>query len=348
MYRFAFGILSGLIGTAAVIMSAFTAVSIFAPAYLPAPAISRVDHLDEKLRFLRAHPKLDPEILAVGSSITWRQLDGGTIESKLDRPGIFLNGATTHLQVHQTRDLIEQFYLPHYKNVRTLVVLTSLPDFDDCTEQPPDMLEARDAARYVFKHWPAGVFFLRYFSPGRYIRTGLRLADRRIPYQGDMYMDKYGSSPVAVSNERRRLLGLRFGEIGTDPRCTEKLVKLSKEVSKRGIHLLIVFSPIHPEYRKEFPNSFAQLTSIARIVRKTTENDDTQVMELEADKRFKADDFYDAFHLQWPAVRKLSAILAPMMSPGTERRPQPPIMSGPPPVVLDKGLAKNAPNSHSD
>ena len=43
---------------------------------LPAPAITRIEYLDEKLRFLRERPELKPEIVAVGSSIAWRQLDG--------------------------------------------------------------------------------------------------------------------------------------------------------------------------------------------------------------------------------------------------------------------------------
>jgi hypothetical protein len=46
---------------------------------MPAPAMTLVQHLDEKLRYLRDHPEFTPELVAVGSSIAWRQLDGSPL-----------------------------------------------------------------------------------------------------------------------------------------------------------------------------------------------------------------------------------------------------------------------------
>src|SRR3546814_18566499 len=75
--------------------TAYAAFATVWPESLPAPAISRLVQIDEKLRFLRQHPGLDPEVLAVGSSITWRQIDGDAFSTSVDGDdGRFLNGGT--------------------------------------------------------------------------------------------------------------------------------------------------------------------------------------------------------------------------------------------------------------
>ena len=49
---------------------------------LPAPPVTKVEFLDEKLRFLRERPDLDPPFVLVGSSMALRQFDG-----RPSRPG---------------------------------------------------------------------------------------------------------------------------------------------------------------------------------------------------------------------------------------------------------------------
>ena len=65
-----------------------------------------VQHLDEKLRYLRDHPELTPELVAAcGPRSRGRQLDGRPFAERLGE-GHVLNGASAFLQVHQTRFLI--------------------------------------------------------------------------------------------------------------------------------------------------------------------------------------------------------------------------------------------------
>lgn len=330
MKRFALGIAAGAVAVFGGLATAYGALATVWPDSLPAPAISRLVQIDEKLRFIRVHPEIDPEILAVGSSITWRQVDGRAFEPAGDEQGGFLNGGTGLLNIHQTGDMLE-FYLDRLGRVETVLILTGPPDFQDCTEQPAALLDHEDAGAYAFDRWPAAYFYFRYFAPQRYLRTALSLADRRTPLLGDLYLDPYGSGPLEIPKAMQR--GLRYGPIDPDPACTAAMVRLSHRMTERDLRMVVVFAPVHPEYRRQYPAVIDWLDAAARDVEAATAGDDTRVIRLSHAPEFAADDFYDAFHLQWPAVQRLSGIIASVMTaaPGempASGEPSPPMAGG--------------------
>lgn len=310
MRTFAYGVLCGVALVFGGLSAAYAALAFFRPESLPAPALSALVHLDEKLRFLRNHPDLDPAIIAVGSSITWRQLDGTAFEPIAGGEGRFSNGATANLKINQTR-FLTKFYLHYYSNVQTVLVMTSLPDFDDCSPSSSAVVNQEDAANYAFNDWPAPYFYLRYFSPQRYVRTALSLASRRTPYRGDLSLDSYGSSPLEVSTDRQR--GLRYGLIAPDQSCVDDLVQMSHDLTAEAVQLVIVFSPVHPEYQSRFPDSSRWIRAVAQHIEAATATDETLVIDLHDQANYPARDFYDAFHLQWPAVKRLSLEIAAIM-----------------------------------
>jgi len=208
--------------------------------------------LDEKLRFLRRNEHFDPRILAVGSSITWRQIAGKFFEDITPGSGGFLNGATGYLKIHQTIDLLE-FYLRHYDDIDTVLLFTGPPDFENCSTEPARLLDHGDAASYAFGQAPSFYFYFRYFSPQRYLRSTMTLARLSRPLIGELYLDRYGSSPLEVPASM--LVGLRYGETDYDPACAEALEGLPASLEARGVKLIVVFSPIHPQYRRLHPRA---------------------------------------------------------------------------------------------
>ena len=66
MKRFAIGFAAGAFAVYGGFAAAYAALSTVWPERLPAPAISRLETLDEKLRFIRERPSLEPRLLAVG------------------------------------------------------------------------------------------------------------------------------------------------------------------------------------------------------------------------------------------------------------------------------------------
>jgi len=307
MRRFAAGILAGIMLVYGGLAAAYGALATIWPGNLPAPAISRLSPLDEKLRFLRQNQHLDPQVLAVGSSITWRQVAGSEFARLTDGTGHFLNGATGYLKIHQTKDLLD-FYLEHFRNVRTVLLFTGPPDYEDCTAEPAALLDHDDAASYAFGGAPSPYFYLRYFSPQRYLRGAMTLHHRSRPLIGDMSLDRYGSSPLHVP--ARMLVGLRYGAIAHDPACANALAGLADDLDRRGIKLIVVFAPVHPEYRREFPEVMAALDRVARDMETLGEREGLEVIRLSDDDGFAGNDFFDAFHLQWPAVQRLSRDIA--------------------------------------
>jgi hypothetical protein len=307
--HFGIGILAGFVALVGGLTAVGVAIARFAPENMPAPAISTLVHMDEKLRFIRERPALDPTILAVGSSVTWRQVAGGAFDAVAGGAGSFLNGGTAQLQVHQTRTMTN-FYLSHFPNVRALLVMVSLPDFSDCTIQSEHLVEQKDAARYAFDNWPATYFYFRYVSPQRYLRAAMTLAERRTPMTGDLYLDVHGSGPLQVPDTMKR--GLRYGKTPRDPACTAALDSLIADMEARGIQLVLVFAPIHPDYRALYPADITWLDDLAGRVAAAGRlgGKKTIVLDMIRDPSFAGDDFFDAFHLQWNAVKVLSKRIA--------------------------------------
>jgi hypothetical protein len=74
---------------------------------------------------------------------------------------------------------------------------------------------------------------------------------------------------------------------------------------------ILVFAPVHPDYRVEFPEEMAWLDTVAAYAKGLMERDGRGlVLNLTDDHPFTEDDFFDAFHLQWSAVRRLAPLIA--------------------------------------
>jgi hypothetical protein len=324
MKSFAYGIGAGIGAVLFGIVISIKAVALLWPASLPPPALTPHLSLDLKLRYLRLHPDIDPQVLAIGSSIAWRQFDGAAFQQLRLRSNQIFNGAVGYLKVHQSRDLLE-FYLARFANVSTVLFMLGPPDFDDCTGEPARMFDHADAAAFTFDRWPTLYFYLRYFAPARYIRGLSTLEDAQQRFTGGLRIDRYGSSPLLVPVSQRR--GFRYGAIGFDPACVNALVETSRFLASRGKHLVIVFPPANPDYRTAFPAVTAQLRQITDEIVRATSKDRTTVLDLYDHPGFAAAEFFDAVHLEWPAAKRLSGIISAAMQKGVAgvppRRPAP-------------------------
>lgn len=289
-------------------------VSSLGPEGFPAPAISTNMFLNEKFRFLRNRPEFDPQILVVGSSLSWRQIDGAVLEPLTGGPDKVLNGATGYLAVHQTRDLMD-FYLDHYRNVRTVIVAIGPPDLSDCTNLPAEIFHRETARQYVFGEWPEPYFYARFFKPRRYMSVARNFNARKQPPLGDLFIDSYGAGPREVPAPRE--LDLEYSAFDPDPACTSALIGLSDDLAARAIELVVVFSPVHPQYRKKFPEVGEWIGATARQIKAATAGKPVLVLMHYDDSQFAASDFRDAMHLQWHAVGRFSHLIADAMSAKT-------------------------------
>ncbi len=312
MRRYVIGMILGLLATPLTLLGGYQAVVRFWPEHLPAPAITSLEPLDEKLRYLRErYDDGPPDVLTVGSSITWRHLDGDALVAEGGRDLTVLNGGTGLLKTHQTRAMIH-FYLDRFPGIGTIATFVGLPDFDDCLRRPAELMDPEDATAYAFDQVDPLPLYLRYFAPVRYVRTGLDLPDRRRPLIGDLWQDEYGSGPMQVPTEMQD--GLRYGRIDLDPNCVDQLVTLAEEIRAGGRRFVIVFPPTHPDYWRHYPRGRHRLQTIIATVRERVEPLGVPVIDMHADPAYRAADFWDAFHMQWTAVQRFSARIAPVLA----------------------------------
>jgi hypothetical protein len=276
---------------------------------MPAPALTLVQHLDEKLRYLRDHPEMTPELVAVGSSIAWRQFDGKPFAEQLGE-GHVLNGASAFLQVHQTR-FLTNFYADHFPGLQTVMVMLGPTDFKDCSSVSAELFNSDDASGYAFRRHVSLIYYLKYFVPLTYLRRIASFQRKRIPLTGEMWMDEYGSGPMQWTEGMMR--GLRYSAITLDKHCADALQHLVLDLTTRGIRPVVIFPPIHPEYRQLYPQTITDLKAVAEELRLST-GGQVQIIDIIEDTSCP-EDFFDAVHLQWSAVQKLSRKLTDAVFP---------------------------------
>jgi hypothetical protein len=282
---------------------------------LPAPPISKIEHLDEKLRFLRDNRENDPSLVVVGSSMAWRQFDAEPFAARLGQ-GHVLNGATAFLKVHQTR-FLASFYMDHLPRLNTIILILGPPDFNNCSSIPADLFDPDEARGYVFEQDSPAPLYLRYFSPAHYLRRARDYEKRQVPMIGDLFMDSYGSGPMQWTPEM--IKGLRYGDQHFDRACTRELLALLSEIKSRNIRPVVVFSPVHPEFRQRYPETMRQLKQVAAHAKDEIAASDFFDM---SESNSQSADFFDAIHLQWTAARVFSEQLASLVLPGQIAREQ--------------------------
>jgi hypothetical protein len=134
------------------------------------------------------------------------------------------------------------------------------------------------------------------------------MAGRQTPFEGDLFLDSYGSGPLLIDSARLR--GLRYGPVETDRACVAALLETVGRLTTRGLEVAVVFSPMHPEYRTAYPRMARYARQLAEAVTVATKSTHTRVLAFSDHPAFTAEDFFDAYHLQWPAVQRLSALIA--------------------------------------
>ncbi|MCE6952537.1 hypothetical protein LAZ29_16510 [Cereibacter sphaeroides] len=298
--RYILSVALGLVLTGGVIAASFTAAESLWRDKMPPPAISGSIATDEKLRYLRQRGDEPVDVLAVGSSITWKHLDGAPFDA---RGGKFVNGGTAYLRIHETRTLT-RFYLDLYPGISHVVMLSALPDFSGCTGDG-SIMDLDDARAYVRGDRPVAYFYMRYFAPLRYAMQARRREQQQVPFDGFGYwMNEHGTTPSTRPTDAND--ELRYEELPLEPACLEALDQLEAELAARGIDFTLVLTPVAPRYSGLYPRTVRAMDDAARFAR----THGIRVLDYSDDKTYGNSDFWDAFHMQWPAAKRLSREVA--------------------------------------
>ncbi len=274
---------------------------------LPPPPIVNEVCADEKLEWLRDNPPQNPNLLVVGSSIAWRDVDSEQfVRRRLSvRP---LNGGVCHLPINQTA-FFATYLLRHIPSIRTIVTVVTPQDFTDCANTPAQPFDPSTADAYAFDRRWAYPFYIKQFDPVALARNAdaiWAMRDGRNKFD-PLVMSRYGDGPLRVVGHR----GLTYGKLAPyDPACFAALHDLAESLESGGRHLFVATGPLNPGWSARYDPEGQVRGEMVRSIQTALQGTGAKFWDGSPAFAGKPVDFVDAIHINWPAAQRYAAMLA--------------------------------------
>lgn len=141
---------------------------------LPPPQFSNSICMDEKLGFMRRRPPVQPNLLVVGSSVSWRHFNSPVAAAEGFRP---YNAALCGASVSQTEE-VTKWLTTRLPSVRHVVLVVSPIDLETCTP-PASAFDIAVADNFVFGGAMPIRYYATYFDPITFVRNASSIGSRR-------------------------------------------------------------------------------------------------------------------------------------------------------------------------
>lgn len=274
---------------------------------LPAPPITATYCIDEKFKFLAEQRNLqDSDLIAVGSSVTWRNLDMQPFVNRgvAQQP---MNAAPCYLHMDQIA-FLTAFLLDHLDSVEIVVSMVGPRDFANCNEADRDFFATDRAASYIFGGSSPLWLYITNFRPIAFLRDAWSIAEKRASPRavGPLVMDAYGAGPIEGKSEWSEAPAF-------DDACFAALRDFEAMLDERGVRLVLASFPSSPGWRSRHDPDGTVTEAFEARLRGALAEDSSVFMPSKAFS-FGAEEYFDYTHLQWPAARRLSAQLAEMLA----------------------------------
>ncbi len=261
---------------------------------LPAPPVSGTYCIDEKLAWLKDNPDaFASNMVAVGSSVTWRNLDFSVLSpAALSSLGGVVNAAPCHLRANQTRFMVE-YLLQRRPEIHTVMTILSPRDMEVCSTTPSAFFEPKVADAYFESTIPDLWIYFRNLRAESFISDIVHLPNRR---QVELIYDQFGSGPLTVDKP-----DLWFPFV-PEPSCYRELRNLAVDLKARNVQLLVVTFPVMPDWTKHHDPLAETQTSFLRDVQSAVADTGAILVDAQTSYRLPTSAFTDPVHLQWPQV----------------------------------------------
>jgi len=264
-------------------------VALFALDRLPPPPVSGTWCIDSRFAWLREAPPLrQADLIAVGSSTTWRNLDLDVIPSELKDQGV-VNAAPCFLTINQTRYLTE-YFLQRAPETKTLLTVLTPRDFEGCSRNPTAFFDPEIADSYIGGQTSPWWLYFRNFRFRDVLLHAIYAGERRL----EMTYDRYGSGPLT------RVLQDTGRPIKPEPACYSELTRLASLLESRGVQFIAVTFPVMPAWAERHDPSGATQASFRSAVQAALAPTKAILVDGMADWRVPDSAFTDPVHLQWP------------------------------------------------
>ncbi len=293
-----------------IVLFALTMVSLDRAGYLPPPQIANNLCVDEKLRFLRNSPVFDspsfaPDVLAVGSSVTWRTLDGEAVERAAAGRARFFNGGFCALKVNETAFTM-RYFLERYPSVREVVTILAPQDLTDCRTTDARVFDAADVDSYVYGNAWIFPLYLKYFDPFTFAKNVYILRSKDL-FRWNRGFDRFGSLPMDTREINHKLV---YGKLEPfDPACFDALRALAKEVQAGGRRLIVATMPMNPAWVDRYDQQHQLMPRFVELVRTALTGTSATLWDAHTALSLRREDFLDAIHIRWSAAQDFSRAL---------------------------------------
>ncbi|HAV06508.1 hypothetical protein HBN77_05570 [Pseudomonas sp. WS 5018] len=285
---------------------------------LPPPAFSNSLCVDEKLRFLRHNPIDQPNLLVIGSSVAWRHVDGDVLRSSAPELRPF-NGAFCGLHANQSA-YVADWLLDRQPSIRQVVMIVDPLDFAGCWKVPDAVFDREDADHYVYQQASRWGYYMRYFSPRSLLRNARTIkAQRANEIEWDpLVFTRHGDGPLEPRADR----GLFYGEPDPlDNSCFAALGRLSERLRQEQRQLLVVSTPLHPQWKARFDADSNFLTRFdTKLSAAIAGHGGAKYWNADQEWVAPPGAFVDAIHLRWSAVQDFSEALADQLREAEQAR----------------------------
>ena len=268
---------------------------------LPPPPLTATACIDEKFKFLAERDLVNVDLIAVGSSVTWRNLEMSAFEKAgLARQPI--NAAPCYLHVSEIVSYTA-FLLEHMPNVRMVVSVMAPRDFAQCTAAREDFFSKALAAAYVFDGMPPLPIYLANAKVYKFLQNVPRIKRMRTDPNAEfsMVMDDYGTAPL-------HRVGKWLPEPVLADKCFDALAELERVVAAAGATLIVASFPLQPEWRALYDPTGTFIKTFEERVRTSLRLPSTAFIggsQTNSESLLHA----DAVHYTWDAAVKYSALL---------------------------------------
>jgi hypothetical protein len=241
-----------------------------------------------------------PNVLAVGSSVTWRNLDFSTLEGTAGQEVRPLNGAPCFLKIHETAFLTE-FYLDNMPSVKNVVSVVAMRDFENCTSSPA-FFDRATARRYVFDGWPAWELYFLNFRPKVLLRDVISIQAMRSgsDVRNSLDMDRYGSGPLLITPPEIR------GNVATTPECFDHLEAMARDLAARNVGWSVVLLPPMPAWLRAYDPAGVRDREWRQAVAQRLERTGATLVDGRGGPATDDRHFSDPAHLHWSSVPMFS------------------------------------------
>jgi hypothetical protein len=273
---------------------------------LPPPPLTGTACMDEKFKFLAERDLRDVDLIAVGSSVTWRNLDMTAFrQSGVARQPF--NAAPCYLHVSEVV-AYTGFLLAHMPRVTTVVSVLAPRDFERCTSPRDAFFSSTLAEAYIFDGLPAFPIYLANLAPHKFVRDIFRIRQMR---STTLVMDEHGAGPLHAANEW-------LPKPAFDDMCFAALSELERTVTAHGARLVVATLPLQPKWRDMYDPDGQLVATFERRARGAFVHPST-LFHAGSQAASPSYSYADAVHFLWDSTVRYSANVADLAAQGSDQ-----------------------------